>query len=60
MDKNLTAQEALLVATGSANATFRQLFDLTGWRQACEAAASGVREVGAGWLSVGGLVRLEQ
>lgn len=45
VDKNLAAQDALLAATGGANASFRTLFDVTGWRSACEAAAAGVREV---------------
>eukprot|EP00198_Chlamydomonas_reinhardtii_P012800 XP_001702137.1 programmed cell death protein 6-interacting protein [Chlamydomonas reinhardtii] len=44
VDKNLAAQDALLAATGGANASFRTLFDVTGWRSACEAAAAGVRE----------------
>ncbi|GFR44800.1 hypothetical protein Agub_g6135, partial [Astrephomene gubernaculifera] len=44
VDKNLAAQESLLAATGAANATFRALFDVNGWRAGCEAAAAGVRE----------------
>ncbi|KAG2435427.1 hypothetical protein HYH02_011927 [Chlamydomonas schloesseri] len=44
VDKNLAAQEALLGAAGGANASFRAIFDVTGWRAACEAAAAGVRE----------------
>ncbi|GIM12801.1 hypothetical protein Vretimale_16038 [Volvox reticuliferus] len=44
VDKNLAAQDSLLAATKAANSTFRTLFDVDGWRMACEAAATGVRE----------------
>ncbi|KAG2490070.1 hypothetical protein HYH03_011535 [Edaphochlamys debaryana] len=44
VDKNLAAQEALLGATGAANASFRALFDVAGWRSGCEAAAAGIRD----------------
>ncbi|GLI70883.1 hypothetical protein VaNZ11_015904 [Volvox africanus] len=44
VDKNLAAQDSLLVATKAANSTFRTLFDVDGWRTACETAAMGIRE----------------
>ncbi|EFJ43641.1 programmed cell death protein 6 interacting protein X [Volvox carteri f. nagariensis] len=44
VDKNLAAQDSLLAATQAANGTFRALFDVDGWRAACETAATGIRE----------------
>ncbi|GLC38437.1 hypothetical protein PLESTB_001578000 [Pleodorina starrii] len=44
VDKNLAAQDNLLAATAATNTAFRSVFDVNGWRAACEAAAAGVRE----------------
>lgn len=45
VDKNLAAQDSLLAATEAVNTTFRSLFDVNGWRMACETAATSIREV---------------
>eukprot|EP00200_Dunaliella_tertiolecta_P017215 CAMPEP_0202411634 /NCGR_PEP_ID=MMETSP1128-20130828/22377_1 /ASSEMBLY_ACC=CAM_ASM_000463 /TAXON_ID=3047 /ORGANISM="Dunaliella tertiolecta, Strain CCMP1320" /LENGTH=780 /DNA_ID=CAMNT_0049017371 /DNA_START=116 /DNA_END=2454 /DNA_ORIENTATION=- len=42
--RNSEAQTELLARIGNQNKVFREVFDVHGWRAACEAAAAGIRE----------------